>query len=56
MNWISLLELVLIHERVIDETGGVLGITNPGSLESALAVPFTTFGGVEIFPTVSFPR
>lgn len=50
MNWISPAELALIHEWVIAETGGVHGITNPGGLESALARPFTTFGGVELFP------
>ena len=37
MNWITLEELALIHERVIAEAGGVHGITNPGGLESALA-------------------
>jgi len=52
MNWITLLELALIHEHVIQETGGVHGITNPGGLESALARPFTTFGGVELFPNL----
>jgi death-on-curing protein len=50
MNWITLLELVIIHERVIQETGGVHGITNPGGLESALARPFTSFEGVALFP------
>lgn len=50
MNWITLTELVLIHERVINQTGGVHGITNPGGLESALARPFTAFGGKELFP------
>ena len=50
MNWITLLELVLIHERVIEETGGVHGVTNPGGLESALARPFTSFEGVALFP------
>lgn len=50
MNWISLVELAIIHERVIAETGGVHGITNPGGLESALARPFTAFGGIELFP------
>ena len=49
MNWITLEELALIHERVIAETGGVHGITNPGGLESALARPFTAFGGQELF-------
>jgi hypothetical protein len=41
MNWITLLDLVIIHERVIEETGGVHGVTNPGGLESALARPGT---------------
>ena len=50
MNWLSLDELVVIHQQVIAETGGVHGIGNPGGLESALRRPFTTFGGVDLFP------
>jgi death-on-curing protein len=50
LNWITLEELILIHERVIEETGGIHGTTNPGGLESALARPFTAFGGQEMFP------
>lgn len=50
MNWISLEELILIHELVIEETGGIHGMTNPGGLESALARPFTALGGEEMFP------
>ncbi len=50
MNWISLPELVIIHQRVIEQTGGLPGITNPGGLESALARPFTSFEGAELFP------
>lgn len=50
MNWISLSELVIIHHRVIEETGGLPGVTNPGALESALARPFTAFAGEELFP------
>jgi death-on-curing protein len=50
MNWITLPELLLIHERVIQETGGVHGVTNPGGLESALARPFTSFRETDFFP------
>jgi death-on-curing protein len=50
MNGITLAELALIHEWVIQETGGVHGITNPGGLESSLERPFTKFGGIELFP------
>src|SRR3972149_5022157 len=49
MNWITLEEIVLVHERVIAETGGLLGMVNPGGLESALIRPFTAFSGYELF-------
>lgn len=49
MNWITLEEIVLVHERVIAETGGLRGIVNPGGLESALIRPFTAFSGYELF-------
>jgi len=50
VNWITLEELILLHERVIAETGGVHGIMNPGGLEMALLRPFTVFEGKELFP------
>jgi death-on-curing protein len=50
MKWISPTELVLIHERVIEVTGGIHGVTNPGGVESALARPFTAFAGEALFP------
>lgn len=49
MNWLSLEELVLMHDQVIEATGGIHGIISPGRLESALARPFTSFGGQELF-------
>lgn len=52
MNWISLRELVLIHELVISKTGGVHGIINPATLESALLRPFSSFEGQEHYPDI----
>jgi len=49
VNWISLQELILIHARVIEETGGAQGTINPGGVESALARPFSAFDGTELF-------
>jgi death on curing protein len=46
VNWITLRELLIIHERVIAESGGLIGLTNPAGLDS----PFTSFGGVDLFP------
>lgn len=50
MNWITLEELLLIHEKVIEETGGVKGNVNYGAIESSLLRSFTAFDGKEMFP------
>lgn len=50
MNWITLEEILLIHERVIEETGGIRGIINFSGLESSLSRPFTSFSGDDMFP------
>lgn len=52
MNWISIDELVLLHVRVIEATGGVQGVLHPGALESAVQRPFTAFGGADLFPSL----
>jgi death-on-curing protein len=41
-----------IHERVLTKGGGGLeGIRDAAMLHAAVARPFTTFGGVELYPT-----
>lgn len=35
---------------VIEETGGVGGVVNPGGLESAVQRPFSAFENIELFP------
>ncbi|BAK45471.1 type II toxin-antitoxin system death-on-curing family toxin [Eggerthella sp. YY7918] len=46
-------EVVLrIHEDQIEKFGGMPGIRDEGLLESALAQPFASFGGVELYPSV----
>jgi len=50
MKWITLDELLLVHARVLEQTGGAPGIVNPGGMESALVRPFTEFGGEALFP------
>ena len=36
-----------LHGKLIRETGGIDGIRDEGLLESALSVPFQSFGGEE---------
>ncbi|HEY6977165.1 MAG TPA: type II toxin-antitoxin system death-on-curing family toxin [Chitinophagaceae bacterium] len=48
---ISLKEVEEIHKILIDSFGGSHGIRDPGSLESALARPFQSFGNEELYPS-----
>ena len=40
-----------IHEVIIAETGGMPGLREAGLLHAAVARPFATFGGEELYPT-----
>ena len=50
MNWISSFELLVIHEKVIAETGGNKGVLDFGNLKAAVSRPFAAFGDKELFP------
>jgi death-on-curing protein len=46
----SLEEALAIHSELIDATGGSHGLRDRGGLEAALARPFATFGGQDLYP------
>ncbi|MGL4209188.1 MAG: Fic family protein [Candidatus Adiutrix sp.] len=39
-----------LHKKLLDATGGFGGIRNEALLDSALAAPFQTFDGMELYP------
>ena len=45
-------QVILLHERLIEVTGGSNGVRDEGMLDSALANPFQSFGGEELYPGV----
>lgn len=45
-------QVLFIHARLIDTTGGEYGLRDLGLLESAVARPQATFGGNELYPTI----
>jgi death on curing protein len=47
---IEVQEALLIHQVLIEKFGGSHGLRDRGLLESALARPFQTFNGVELYP------
>ena len=44
-------EVLAIHESVLSLHGGSNGIRDIGGLESAIASPFQSFGGHDLYPT-----
>lgn len=43
-------QVLFLHSRLIEETGGSHGVRDPGLLESAVARPWATFGGEDLHP------
>ena len=44
-------EALAIHSAVVARFGGIDGVRDEGLLESALAQPFQSFAGIELYPT-----
>lgn len=45
-------QVILLHQRLIETTGGSTGIRDEGMLESALSNPFQSFEDVELYPSI----
>lgn len=52
MRYLTLGEVVDLHRRILQATGGASGIRDFGVLESAVAQPKATSGGVDLYPTL----
>ena len=53
MRYLTLGEVVDLHGRVLQVGGGASGIRDLDGLDSALAQPRATFGGVDLYPTLA---
>jgi death on curing protein len=52
MKCLSPEQVLFIHSRLIDETGGMHSIRDLGLLESAIARPLAAFNDKELYPTI----
>lgn len=52
MRYLTLGEVVALHRAVIETTGGATGLRDLFGLESALAQPRATFGGIDRHSTL----
>ena len=52
MKLLTLEQVVILHKQIIEQSGGSIGIRDKGILESALAQPYMSYGGQELYPTL----
>jgi len=52
MNYVSRVMLSRLHRHLLETSGGGDGIRDDNALESALAQPRMTFGGVDLYPSL----
>lgn len=52
MKYLTTEQVLFIHSRLIDKTGGSHGIRDLGLLQSAASRPRATFGGRELYPDI----
>ncbi len=50
---LTIAEVLEIYQRIMKQTGGLVAIRDFGALESALAQPYMTFGGNELYPKLA---
>ena len=51
MIWIDVEDIILIHSKIIQKSGGIDGLRDRSCLESAVAAPMQSFGGQDLFPS-----
>lgn len=52
MKLLSKRQVLLLHEQLLAQTGGLQGIRDEGLLESALEAPFQGFGDIDAYPSL----
>lgn len=52
MRYLAVHEVLEIYRRVMQQSGGAIGIRDMGALESAVAQPRMSFDGVDLYPTL----
>jgi death-on-curing protein len=52
IRYLTLIEVLELHRKILEQSGGALGIRDMGLLESAIAQPQMTFGGEYLYPSL----
>jgi len=52
MRFLTLEQVLNLQQRVVEKTGGATGIRDKGILESAIAQPYMTYNGQDLYPSL----
>lgn len=52
MRRLSKRQVLLLHEQLLSQSGGLQGVRDEGLLESALDAPFQAFGDTDAYPSL----
>ncbi len=52
MKKLTKAQILMLHQELIQETGGMDGLRDEGLLDSALNAPFQSFGDTDTFPSL----
>ena len=52
MRYLTLSEVLFLHTRVIEQSGGAEVVLDLGRVESAIAQPQMSFDGHELYPDI----
>ena len=44
-------QILLLHDAILEETGGMNGVRDSAALDAAISAPFATFYGEDLFPS-----
>lgn len=50
MRYLSISEVLDLHDRLLADSGGASGVRDLGALESAVSQPHAAFGGQDLYP------
>ncbi len=53
MRYLTIEQVIELHQLIIGQSGGSVGFRDPNALESAVAQPLMSFEGADLYPTIS---
>lgn len=45
-------EILILHNKLIDQSGGSKGVRDTNALNASISQPHMTFGGIDVYPNV----